>query len=585
MSSSGRVGDRSRGPRARSSQATRSAAPSARATNGTAQGTGEAGCQEDPFAVAIDEMRAHVVRRGPGCEELVDLPADLGSGLRRGVGDRQALAVGTAQLARERIGSFARRRLGGPGEQQRTGRRDDQEGADGRRTEPAPHRLDAVRIAPRRSAMTCLAERAELLVADDPIRPDEEGLWRPGDAVLDRQAPAVVDDVRVAGVPVPCQERLGIRWRVLVQHADDHQVLAVELVRGGEHRMLVDAGGDAPAGPEVDHVRPAGEVSVLESVSPSSVASVHAGAGWPMRGDATSRGSRPKPVKRSQPSGMTRSGTSSQRSDAHPQAALHRGVTGRRQPCGCSTPPRRPRAARARSRTPSPMPTIAPPIQIQTTSGFTNRCSVTVPVAGSEASSVTYRSSQRGAHRRRGDGGRRVRVVAQRGPERAVLRPRVRDLGSRLDDPRVAGECFDDEAVVPDLVAADGRGLAGSKRHRAIRREPGRDRDRDRHDQDADVHRVAAVSAPVARRQAPGRRGGILPVAASAGPGSAHDLLDHDRADEDGQAQRAERSPGAEPERECGSGHQHREDERQREPLADRRPRRGAPRAAPDRRP
>ena len=39
------------------------------------------------------------------------------------------------------------------------------------------------------------------------------------------------------------------------------------------------------------------------------------------------------------------------------------------------------------------MPTIAPPIQIQTTSGLTNRWSVTAPLAGSEASRVTYRSS------------------------------------------------------------------------------------------------------------------------------------------------------------------------------------------------
>ena len=38
-------------------------------------------------------------------------------------------------------------------------------------------------------------------------------------------------------------------------------------------------------------------------------------------------------------------------------------------------------------------PTTAPPIQIQTTSGFTKRWSVTAPDAASDASSVTYRSS------------------------------------------------------------------------------------------------------------------------------------------------------------------------------------------------
>ena len=36
---------------------------------------------------------------------------------------------------------------------------------------------------------------------------------------------------------------------------------------------------------------------------------------------------------------------------------------------------------------------MAPPIQIQATIGFTNRCNVTAPVSGSEASRVTYRSS------------------------------------------------------------------------------------------------------------------------------------------------------------------------------------------------
>ena len=200
------------------------------------------------------------------------------------------------------------------------------------------------------------------------------------------------------------------------------------------------------------------------------------------------------------------------------------------------------------------MPTIAPPIQIQTTSGFTNRCSVTVPVAGVGGQQRDVQVlRQRGADGRGCDGRLRVRVVAQRGVERAVLRARVGDLGARLDDPRVAGQRLDDEAVVTDLVVADGRRLAGSQGHRAIRRQPGRDRDRYRHDQDADVHRVAAVSAPVARRQAPGCRCGILAVAASAGADSAHDLLDHDRADEDRQAQRAERSPCAEPEGECAS--------------------------------
>ena len=179
---------------------------------------------------------------------------------------------------------------------------------------------------------------------------------------------------------------------------------------------------------------------------------------------------------------------------------------------------RRPRPAPsdapATSRRPRRARRSPPPIQIQTTSGFTNRCKrhrARSGVGGEQRDVQVL--GQRGAHRRAwrspsaSSGSRAARCGAC-----PCVRTGIADLGARLDDARVARP-----------AARPRRPLVGDRvRHRCSADSPGarvtvrsigqarRDRDRHRHDQHAEVDGVPAVPAPVARGEAPGRRGGVL---------------------------------------------------------------------------
>ncbi len=250
--------------------------------------------------------------------------------------------------------------------------------------------LAAGRIAPSFSAMHGVGQRAEVLVGHVAGCVDEEGLGRTRDSELDRHPPIGIRHVRVPGVAEPGKEALrrsrdrpgtGCRRRPRRRNRGGKRVR--------EHGMLVDAGRNAPAGPEVHDVGPAGEVAAAERL--------------PVEGGERPLGCRP-PDERERRSGAgrgripTAAATSAEPRSRHQQPAraphLRRPRPWRLPARDGSRPPRR-RAtgARARSRIAAPSPTMAPPIQIQTTSGLRKRCRVTAPVAASEASRVTYRSS------------------------------------------------------------------------------------------------------------------------------------------------------------------------------------------------
>ncbi len=113
-----------------------------------------------------------------------------------------------------------------------------------------------------------------------------------------------------------------------------------------------------------------------EKVVPSSVVALKAGSGCPISGDGTSRGSRPRPVKSSQPSGTRTTGSTSQR-----RVGREMGEVIGQAPVAseASTASRRRSGQMAKS---APSATMAPPAQIQETSGLMRTWRLTVLVDG-----------------------------------------------------------------------------------------------------------------------------------------------------------------------------------------------------------
>ena len=112
-----------------------------------------AGREQDPVPVAGDEVVAHCLVGGARGHELVDLAPDLLRGAGRRIGHREALAVGAAQLARQRLAAFGGRRLRArPHGHDHRQRCQGQERAEGDRRELAPHRAATATMLARRSA-------------------------------------------------------------------------------------------------------------------------------------------------------------------------------------------------------------------------------------------------------------------------------------------------------------------------------------------------------------------------------------------------------------------------------------------------
>ena len=179
-------------------------------------------------------------------------------------------------------------------------------------------------------------------------------------------------------------------------------------------------------------------------------------SGWPISGDGMTRGSRPSPVNSSQPMGTASSGISSQR-QGEPIDPAHRHA-----PAAAATAARRRRSGQAANT--APRATIAPPSQIQPTSGLTKTRSVAAPRVGVVGDQRDVQVLAEGAaHRRRGDRGRGAGIVAQRGRERTRLRTGDRELGARLAHPRIATPA----ARSPAARGATGRSRSSSSLARA----------------------------------------------------------------------------------------------------------------------
>src|SRR5688500_7010748 len=158
-------------------------------------------------------------------------------------------------------------------------------------------------------------------------------------------------------------------------------------MRGCQYRMLVDAGGDTPARPEIHQVwlpreLVAGERFAVERRQAPGRRRLTD----ERRGDLARIATEPREEQPADGNDEDRHQQPSERAHHAPSAVA--AGTGWR----CSTATSR-RARSGHMAKTEPMPTTRPPIQIQTTSGLTNRWSVTVPVAGSDARRVTYRSS------------------------------------------------------------------------------------------------------------------------------------------------------------------------------------------------
>ena len=176
-------------------------------------------------------------------------------------------------------------------------------------------------------------QRPDVAGAHDPIGVDEEGLGRPGDAQVDRDPASGVEQVRPAALSVSGQEAARAIRRCPGRGSRPWSGRSACRPRwpAGPGAPRRTAGTSWPRRSRSPACRPA---ESDEKVVPSSVVPLKAGSGLPISGEGISRGSRPSPVKSSQPSGTRTIGSTSQRS-------VRRGE--RRRPSVRLPPPARPR--------------------------------------------------------------------------------------------------------------------------------------------------------------------------------------------------------------------------------------------------
>ena len=344
-------------------------------------------------------------------------------------------------------------------------------------------------------------ERADHAVTDHAAGIDEVRLRGPGDAEVERQ-PAIVGDVRPASVAVAVEPAAGRIGRVVVEDADDLDRVAEARRRVEQHGVLVDA-RRAPAGPEVDDGRAGRRALVGQASAVERRPARRRAGGLPTSGDGMVARVAAEAGEEQPADGGTTTGTGSQRSQR--QAPVRRSRSARPRRYGA--PPRRPRAparsaAPARWRTlpgddddaPEPDPRHE---RIEVRRGWW-RC----PWPGLPQQGDVEVLAQGGADARGGDRGGGVGVVAQRGRDGARPRAGYRSSARGSVTRGSSRQRLFHQAVERDSVGAD--------RHRrpgAAPRSPGSRRwrrPRSRcHDADAGVDEVAAVAAPVARRQPP----------------------------------------------------------------------------------